>query len=119
MKLWLTLAGRIFSRSRRHSLSPQRRLEGIELEGWSIKGPQSYSVPREVAENPDGQAAGTGEVKFPNNDSQLNTSFERLMVICWTHLQTEACWNTLQIALGISSGAIYMGQIGMHKYNLM
>ncbi len=59
------------------SLDPKRHLEGIELEGWNIKGPPSYSVPREVEGETSDPAAGTGEEVIYNANGDLTLRSQR------------------------------------------
>ena len=39
--------------------NPDSRLDSIERDGWSIKGPQSFMPPPEAKGNPGGQSVGT------------------------------------------------------------
>ena len=50
----------MFNGSPNITLDPKRRLEGIELEGWNIKGPPSYIKPPEGVGGLE-QQAGAGE----------------------------------------------------------
>jgi hypothetical protein len=54
--------GRALSPNDRYN--PNSRLDNIEQEGWSIKGPQSYIEPPEAARRPDGTPEAAGEIKL-------------------------------------------------------
>ena len=76
-------------------LNKNIRLEGIELEGWSIKGPQSFMPPPEAKGNPGGQAPDTNEAILNQLTRAQNRNIRTLKNVIENNLTEEDFSGTL------------------------